>query len=39
MPEARASDPNPTDLTPEEEAQDPTTPEDVSPHPEDQQDA
>jgi hypothetical protein len=36
MPDVRASDPDPDDLTPEEQAEDPTTPEDP---PEDQEDA
>lgn len=41
MPEVRASDPNPQDLTPEEQAQDPAAnfPDDPAEEPENQADA
>lgn len=36
MPDVRASDPNPNDLTEEEQAADPTEPDDVTENPEEQ---
>ena len=36
MPDVRASEPNPDDLTPEEQDADPTEPDVVSDHPEEQ---
>lgn len=36
MPDVRASDPNPDDLTPEEQAADPTEPDEITENPEEQ---
>ena len=36
MPDVRASDPNPDDLTPEEQEADPTQPDEVTDNPEEQ---